>query len=110
MTVKIPTFYRRRGRPDTGAGILDGEILAEMAASLGRAGRDLERALAELKAHDESAPDSSHNTERRALVQRAANRAWVLFVQYELAGLSSQSQLVKLYAIPREVLIRVGIR
>ncbi|WP_136657662.1 DUF6665 family protein [Nitratireductor sp. XY-223] len=110
MAVRAPIFFRRRRGPETGAGILDGELLAEMAASIGRAGRGMEKALAELRDFDAQAPGTGTDERRQELVQNAANRAWVLFVQYEMAGLSSQSQLVKRYAIPAEVLVRVGIR
>lgn len=110
MAVKAPIFYRRRRGPETGAGILDGEILAEMASAIGRAGRGMERALAELKEHDMQPPEAGSERRRQALVQAAADRAWALFVQHEMAGLSSQAQLVKRYAIPAEVLARVGIR
>ena len=113
MAVRAPTFSGLRGAK-TGDGILDGEIIAEIAASIGRSGRALERALAELKAHDEAqgevhdrAPDDDA---RRVLVQQAADRAWALFIQYELAGISTQKQLVKRYGIPGDVLVRVGIR
>ncbi|WP_419907598.1 DUF6665 family protein [Hoeflea sp.] len=110
MAVKAPIFYRRRRGPETGAGILDGEIMAEMAASIGRAGRAMERALDELKDHDAQPPGAGSDARRKELVQTAAHRAWMLFVQYEMAGLSSQSQLVRRYGIPPEVLVRVGIR
>ena len=108
MSLKVPVFYGRRRGPQTGAGILDAEILAEMASSIGRTGRALEKALGDLRAHDE---DSGTDRQKRgALLQAAADRAWALFVQYDMAGLSSQSQLVKRYGIPGEVLVRVGIR
>ncbi|MCY6382877.1 DUF6665 family protein [Hoeflea prorocentri] len=112
MSLKVPVFYGRRRGPQTGAGILDYEIMAEMASSIGRAGKALEKALDALRAHDEvhDDVDSDNPDKRRALVQTAADRAWALFIQYDMAGLSSQSQLIKRYAIPGEVLVRVGIR
>ncbi|MDA4846397.1 DUF6665 family protein [Hoeflea poritis] len=110
MAVKAPIFYRKRRGPETGAGILDGEILSEMASAIGRAGRGMEKALADLKEHDAQQSDADTDQRRLELVQKAADRAWALFVQYDMAGLSSQAQLVKRYAIPAEVLVRVGIR
>ncbi|MEX3011156.1 DUF6665 family protein [Hoeflea sp. TYP-13] len=110
MGVKAPTFSSGRGGLQTGAGILDGEIIAEMAASIGRCGRALEKALADLDAHDAAAADTSDEASRQALVQEAADCAWALFIQYELAGLSTQQQLVKRYGIPGNVLVRIGIR
>ncbi|MCP4316196.1 MAG: hypothetical protein GY789_09300 [Hyphomicrobiales bacterium] len=110
MAVKAPTFSGLRGGLQTGAGILDAEILAEMAASIGRCGRALEAALDTLKAHDEAHHAVPNDAARAVLVQAAAGRAWALFVQYELAGLSTQKHLVKRYGIPGEVLVRIGIR
>lgn len=110
MAVRPPTFSGLHGRHQTGTGILDGEIIAEIAASIGRCGRALEKALADLKAHDEAHESTSDDEARMVLVQQAADRAWALFVQYELAGLSTQKQLAKRYGIPAEVLVRVGIR
>jgi len=110
MAVKPPTFDGLCRKPQTGINILDGEIMAEIAASIGRCGRAFEKALAALNAYDETHGQVPHEPARAALVQEAADRAWALFIQYELAGLSSQKQLVKRYGIPGEVLVRVGIR
>ncbi len=110
MAVKPPTFDGLRNRNQTGLNILDGEIMAEIASSIGRCGRAFEKALADLRDYDENHPDTPEETARQALVQEAADRAWALFIQYELAGLSTQKQLVKRYRIPGEVLVRVGIR
>jgi hypothetical protein len=110
MAVKPPTFSGLRGSRQTGIGILDAEIMEEIAASIGRCGRALEAALAALRAFDDADEQVPDQPDRKVLVQEAADRAWALFVQYELAGLSTQKQLVKRYGIPGEVLVRVGIR
>lgn len=110
MAVKPPTFDGLRNKNQTGLNILDGEIMAEIASSIGRCGRAFEKALSELRDHDENRPEGDDETVRQMLVQKAADRAWALFIQYELAGLSTQQQLVKRYNIPGEVLVRVGIR
>ncbi len=110
MAVKPPTFDGLRNRNQTGLNVLDGEIMAEIASSIGRCGRAFEKALAELRDHDKNHPEGQDEPARLALVQKAADRAWALFIQYELAGLSTQQQLVKRYNIPGEVLVRVGIR
>lgn len=49
MSVRTPTFSDRQSGLDTGASVLDGEILAEMAASLGRVGLALEKRCWTLK-------------------------------------------------------------
>ncbi|MEM9106498.1 MAG: DUF6665 family protein [Pseudomonadota bacterium] len=110
MAVKPPTFDGLRNRNQTALNILDGEIMAEVASAIGRCGRAFEKALANLKDHDRNHPNAKDGPKRLALVQEAADRAWALFIQYELAGLSTQHQLVKRYNIPGEVLVRVGIR
>ncbi len=104
MSVRPPNLLRRNSPLDGGIGILDGEIMAEMAASIGRAGRSLETSLAALEALEPEDQDA-----REKLLQDAAKKAWALFTQYELCGLSSQSNLVKRYRIPPEVVVRVGV-
>lgn len=112
MSVRPPTFSDRKAGLQSGAGILEAEILAEMAASLGRAGRTLEKALAQLSFHEAAckAGEDEDEERRQVLLQIAADAAWALLIQYELSGLSSQTQLVKRYGIPPDVLARVGVR
>ena len=90
MAVKPPTFDGLRKAKQTGLNILDGEIMAEIASSIGRCGRAFEKALADLRDHDVHHSQASDGPARLVLVQQAADRAWALFIQYELAGLSTQ--------------------
>ena len=83
-----------------------GEILAEQAASLGRAGAKLEAALQRLKAFDANQIKS----DRQALVGAAANAAWAFFVQRDVMGLRDQDKVIAHYDIPGEVLCRIGER
>lgn len=110
MSVRPPTFSDRKAGLQSGAGILEAEILAEMAASLGRAGRALEKALVQLSLHEAACRGDEAEEQRQLLLQIAADAAWALLIQYELSGLSSQTQLVKRYGIPPDVLVRVGVR
>ncbi|MEO8115018.1 MAG: DUF6665 family protein, partial [Phenylobacterium sp.] len=80
------------------------EIAAEQAAALGAAGRKVESALAALKAHDGEAEA------RAALVGDAAEAVWGFLVQREVMGLRDRDRVVAEYAIPREVLNRMGAR
>ncbi|WP_197945322.1 DUF6665 family protein [Oricola thermophila] len=82
------------------------EIMAETAAALGRIGRDLEEALEALRRHDET-PGS--NRDREELVQEAAEKAWVLFIQRDYLGLKTDHHLLSTYDIPREVMLRIGV-
>lgn len=82
------------------------EIMAETASALGRIGRDLEQALEALRRHD-ATPGS--NRDRDELVQDAADKAWVLFIQRDHLGLKTDHHLLSTYDIPREVMLRVGV-
>lgn len=82
------------------------EVMQETASALGRIGRQLEEALEALRRHD-ATPGS--NRDRDELVQEAADRAWVLFVQRDYLGLRTDHHLTSTYNIPREVMLRVGV-
>ena len=79
------------------------ELKGEQAASLGRYGREVERTLAALRGADAPDPDT-----RRQLVQDCAEAVWRYFIQREALGLSNHDLVIKHYAIPGEVLARVG--
>lgn len=78
------------------------EIQSERAATLARAARGLERALAEL----EAAPP-----ERRAdAFAEAAERLWCVVVQREAMGLLRHETLYETYRVPRDVRLYMGPR
>lgn len=108
MSVRPPNLLKTRAPVESGASVLDGEIMAEMASSLGRAGRALEAALSELDTLPQNS-DPADEDHRETLLQDAATKAWALIIQYELCGLSSQKNLVRRYRIPAEVMARIGI-
>lgn len=101
---------RSLARRDVGSGkgfdAFSHEIMAETASALGRIGRDLEEALEALRRHD-ATPGS--NRDRDELVQDAADKAWVLFIQRDHLGLKTDHHLRSTYDIPREVMLRVGV-
>jgi hypothetical protein len=76
---------------------------AEQAASLGHAGRKVETTLGALRAFEGEAGM------RDALLADAADAVWAYFIQRELIGLRNTAQAIRDYAIPREVLARLGI-
>jgi len=89
---------------------LDYEIAQEKASTLGRLGRQLEAALAALRAFDESARELSADTrERRALVAEAGYALWLFVVQREALGLRDARQLMRDYRVPAEVQARMGV-
>ena len=84
--------------------MLESEMVAEKASSLGHHGRLVEKSLAELR--DFAA--GGDPAERLMLVRKAAREVWAFFVQRELCGLRDQKQIIKDYGIPGEVLVRLG--
>ena len=86
--------------------ILADELLQEQASTLGRLGRALECALAELAAFDASRrPEHSDDDRavRRALVREASTALWYFVVQRESCGLRNTFQLMRDYRVPPEV-------
>jgi hypothetical protein len=102
-SLRMPQSLTKRLGADTGEAALRYELLEEQAASLGRAGAKLERALAALRAHDGEAG-------RAAVVAAAADAVWCFFVQREVMGLRDRAAVISQYDIPREVLVRIGAR
>jgi hypothetical protein len=91
-----------RSRGEAADAALKGEIAQEQAAALGRMGRKAEAALAALR---------DHQGEGRAeVLKKAADAVWCFFVQREVMGLRDRAQIVADYQIPREVMVRLGIR
>jgi len=89
-------------RFETGDSVLNIELMAEQAASLGRAGKRVEKTLAALR--------RASDAERPAALKAAADAVWGLFIQRELMGQRNQKPLIDHYGIPPEVLARLGAR
>ena len=79
------------------------EVLAEKAATLGRAGKALEAALAELHA-------AGRGEDRDALAQAAADAAHAYLIQRELCGIHGLGQPLEDFGVPGEVRARIGAR
>jgi hypothetical protein len=82
---------------------LDYEIAQEIASTLGRLGRQLEKALAELAAYDATAAARDMPANRSALVAQARQALWNFVVQRESCGLRDARQVIIDYRVPREV-------
>jgi len=102
MTVRPPSNFTHR--PDQPIDLLGHEIMAEKASALGRAGERAEQALAALRAA------SDEGTERQALLRAAADCVYAYLIQRELCGLRRHHEVIREYAIPKEVLVRLGAR
>jgi hypothetical protein len=101
MSFRLPKSLGGFGSDAVAA--IEQAIVAEKAASLGHAGRLLERSLAALAACD--APDP-----RPALVKAAADHAHALLIQRELCGLRNAQAVIDDFNIPREVIVRMGAK
>ncbi|HVW56786.1 MAG TPA: DUF6665 family protein [Rhizobiaceae bacterium] len=102
MTFRLPGQISSTHLLDTGANALEVEILAEKASALGRAGERAERMLARLSEHD------GDSEMRLKLVKEAAKAVYAYFIQRELCGFRRHDDIIREYAIPREVLVRLG--
>ncbi len=106
MPYDLPDRLALARRSDAAFNVLEADMLAEKASSLGHHARLVETAMAALRAFDgEPGGDPDH---RLKLVKAAARQVWAFFVQRELCGLRDQKQIIKDYAIPGEVLARLG--
>ena len=102
MALRLPDLADKLRRNDFFFNPLDAEIIAEKASSLGHHGRQVEKAIAALRAHEGTAE------ERQDLLRKAAREVWAFFVQRELCGLRDQREVIRFYGIPPEVLNRLG--
>lgn len=102
-SLRMPQTLSRRLGLDSGEAALRYELLEEQAAALGRLGAKLEKALAALEAHQgaEGRPEK---------LRAAADAAWCFLVQREVMGMRDRAAMVAQYAIPREVMNRIGAR
>jgi hypothetical protein len=103
MTLRPPGSSFGSLRPDDLFGALEHEIAGEKASALGRAGRRVEEALARLKA-------AGAGPERAALLRNAADAVYAYFIQREICGFLRHQDVIREYAIPGEVLARLGAR
>jgi hypothetical protein len=85
---------------------LEYEIAQETASALGRLGRRLEAALAELAACPRTV--NGNRKIRDSLIEQAAYALWLFIVQREACGLNDSTQVMRNYAVPKEVYARMG--
>lgn len=81
---------------------LDQETASEAAASLGHAGRMVERAMQQLNGCAGDDPRREH------LLADAATAVYHYFIQRETMGMRRHEGVIREYEIPREVLVRLG--
>jgi hypothetical protein len=108
MSVRPPQSLTPGRAVETGLNVLDYEIAQQKAQTLGDMGQQVEQALSRLRAFEAEGRQASDPGEHERLRDRAAEKVWALMIQRELCGLRHWDQVVKAYAIPREVLNRMG--
>jgi len=101
-SLRMPQSFTRRNPANAADAALRHEIGEEQAASLGRVSRKAEAALAALR--------DCQGEARPQMLKTAADAVWCMFVQREVMGLRDRSEVVRDYAIPREVMNRLGMR
>ena len=105
MSLRPPQSLRQFNSSG-GFNVLEYELMSERASSLGRLGLKVESALAELRAWDAARHSEA---ERENLVNKASDAVWAFFIQREICGLRNGRDVIQRYAIPKEVLARVGV-
>ena len=86
--------------------LLKTEMAGESASSLGHHGRQVEAAMAALRAFDADGEGAEHD--RQTLLQTAAQAVWKYFIQREMCGMRDHRWVIKDYGITNEVMFRMG--
>ena len=102
LTERIAALRNSGGAYD----LLKAELAGESASSLGHHGRQVETAMAAIRAFDAQAKGTKE--ERIALLRKAAKAVWHYFVQRELCGMRDHRWVIKDYGITDEVMVRLG--
>ena len=101
MSLRPPSHYQQDQTGKSALSVLEYEMMAERADSLGRAGQKAEAALDRLReATDETRDD---------LIDAAAVEVYALFIQREICGLRNGRDVVARYGIPGAVIARLGV-
>jgi len=103
---RMPQSLNSRLGVETGDTVLRHEMLQEQAASLTRMAEKTEKALAALRACD----DEGRGEGRAEVLKAAADAVWCFLVQREVMGLRDRARVVADYDIPKEVMVRLGVR
>lgn len=100
MAVRPPKQLAKVVNPETGQSMVEAEIMAETAASLGHHGRKVEAALKRLEGADEAT--------RPEALKLAAREVWAFFIQREMCGMRDHRLIIREMGIPEAVLRRLG--
>ena len=81
MTVRLPQSLASSLTREARWDVLEYEILQQKAQTLGTLSRQVEQALAALRAFDAGADEVDRHARRSALLDHAADRVWALMIQ-----------------------------
>lgn len=105
MAYDLPDRFALARRSDAAFNLLEADLLAERASSLGHHAGLAEMAVAKLHSFDATGGSAE---ERLALLRKAAREVWAYFVQREACGMRDHRQVIRDWKIPGEVLVRLG--
>ena len=104
MTFRMPKNFSSQLTVESGASILEAQILAEHAAGLGHHGRLVEKAMAAWKICDR------HDTDYDSCLDAAATAVYNYFIQREAIGVNNHDHPIAFYGITGPVLARMGAK
>ncbi len=106
MSVRPPQSLRQFHSTDSGFNVLEYELMSER-AQLPWTSRP-EGRVRPCGATGMGCGPPQRRADRENLVDRASNAVWIFFIQREICGLRNGPDVIQRYAIPNEVLARVG--
>lgn len=101
MSLRPPSHYQHDASGKAPLNVLEYELMAERADSLGRAGLRAEAALLRLR---DATPEMLDD-----LTDAAAVEVYALFIQREICGLKNGRDVIARYGIPGAVIARLGV-
>lgn len=101
MSLRPPVSYIDSPTGKSPLNVLEYELMAERADSLGRAGQRAEAALLKL--------NEASDEDREGLLDAAAREVYALFIQREICGLRNGREVIARYGIPGAVIARLGV-
>ena len=101
MSLRPPVSYLDNVPGKSPINVLEYELMAERADSLGRAGLRAEEALQKLSA--------ASDEDREDLLDAAASEVYAFFIQREICGLKNGRDVIARYGIPGAVIARLGV-
>jgi hypothetical protein len=101
MSLRPPVSYLDGPTGKSPLNVLEYELMAERADSLGRAGQRAEAALLKLK--------EASDADREDLLDQAAREVYALFIQREICGLRNGRDVIARYGISGAVIARLGV-